>query len=37
VGEARGRHPWGSVISVDGGVHLSLTSEAIKELPPVPF
>jgi hypothetical protein len=29
--------PWGSVISLDGGVHLSLTSEAIKELPPVPF
>jgi hypothetical protein len=29
--------PWGSVTGVDGGVHLSLTSEAIKELPPVPF
>jgi hypothetical protein len=29
--------PWSSVTSLDGGVHLSLTSEAIKELPPVPF
>jgi sporulation protein YlmC with PRC-barrel domain len=29
--------PWASVTSLDGGVHLSLTSEAIKELPPVPF
>jgi sporulation protein YlmC with PRC-barrel domain len=29
--------PWGSVTSVDGGVHVSLTSEAIKGLPPVPF
>jgi sporulation protein YlmC with PRC-barrel domain len=29
--------PWGSVTGLDGGVHLSLTSEAIKELPPVPF
>jgi hypothetical protein len=29
--------PWGSVTSLDGGVHLSLTSAAIKELPPVPF
>ncbi len=29
--------PWGSVTSLDGGVHLSLTSEAIKELPPVAF
>jgi hypothetical protein len=29
--------PWGSVTSLDGGVHLSLTSEAIKELPAVPF
>jgi hypothetical protein len=29
--------PWGSVTSLDGGVHLNLTSEAIKELPPVPF
>jgi hypothetical protein len=29
--------PWGTVTSLDGGVHLSLTSEAIKELPPVPF
>jgi hypothetical protein len=29
--------PWGSVTSLDGGVHLSLTSEAIKELPPVSF
>jgi hypothetical protein len=28
--------PWGSVTSLDGGVHLNLTSEAIKELPPVP-
>jgi hypothetical protein len=27
--------PWGSVTSLDGGVHLSLTSEALKELPPV--
>jgi PRC-barrel domain len=27
--------PWGSVTSLDGGVHLSLTSEAIKELPAV--
>jgi sporulation protein YlmC with PRC-barrel domain len=27
--------PWGSVTSLDSGVHLSLTSEAIKELPPV--
>ncbi len=29
--------PWGSVTSLDGGVHLSLTSEAIKKLPEVPF
>jgi sporulation protein YlmC with PRC-barrel domain len=29
--------PWGSVTSLEGGVHLSLTSEAIKELPPVPI
>jgi hypothetical protein len=29
--------PWASVTSLDGGVHVSLTSEAIKELPPVPF
>jgi hypothetical protein len=29
--------PWNSVTSLDGGVHVSLTSEAIKELPPVPF
>jgi PRC-barrel domain len=29
--------PWGSVTSLDGGVHLSLTSEAIKDLPPVSF
>jgi sporulation protein YlmC with PRC-barrel domain len=29
--------PWGSITSLDGGVHLSLTSEAIKKLPPVPF
>jgi hypothetical protein len=29
--------PWGSVTGLDGGVHLSLTSEAIKELPPVSF
>ena len=29
--------PWGSVTSFDDGVHLSLTSEAIKELPPVSF
>jgi hypothetical protein len=29
--------PWGSVTSLDGGVHLSMTSEAIKELPPVSF
>jgi sporulation protein YlmC with PRC-barrel domain len=29
--------PWSSVTSLDGGVHLSLTSEAIKELPVVPF
>jgi sporulation protein YlmC with PRC-barrel domain len=29
--------PWGSVTSVDGGVHVSLTSEAIKELPEVPL
>ncbi len=29
--------PWGSVTGLDGGVHLSLTSEAIKELPAVPF
>jgi sporulation protein YlmC with PRC-barrel domain len=29
--------PWGSVTSLDGGVHVSLTSEAIKELPAVPF
>jgi hypothetical protein len=28
--------PWGSVTDVDGGVHLSLTSEAIKGLPAVP-
>jgi sporulation protein YlmC with PRC-barrel domain len=29
--------PWDSVTNLDGGVHLSLTSEAIKELPPIPF
>jgi hypothetical protein len=29
--------PWGSVTNLDGGVHLSLTSEAIKELPAIPF
>jgi sporulation protein YlmC with PRC-barrel domain len=29
--------PWGSVTSLDGGVHVSLTSEAIKGLPAVPF
>jgi sporulation protein YlmC with PRC-barrel domain len=29
--------PWGSVTSLDGGVYLNLTSEAIKELPAVPF
>ena len=29
--------PWGSVTSLDGGVHLNLTREAIKELPPVSF
>jgi PRC-barrel domain len=29
--------PWVSVISLDGGVHTSLTSEAIKKLPPIPF
>ena len=28
--------PWDSVTSLDGGLHLSLTSEAIKELPAVP-
>ena len=28
--------PWDSVTSLDGGVHLSLTSEEIKELPAVP-
>jgi sporulation protein YlmC with PRC-barrel domain len=29
--------PWDSVTNLDGGVHLSLTSEAVKELPPVPY
>jgi sporulation protein YlmC with PRC-barrel domain len=29
--------PWGSVASLDGGVHVSLTREAIKGLPAVPF
>jgi PRC-barrel domain protein len=29
--------PWDSVTNVAGGVHLSLTSEAIKGLPSVPF
>jgi sporulation protein YlmC with PRC-barrel domain len=29
--------PWGSVTSLEGGVYLNLTSEAIKELPAVPF
>jgi sporulation protein YlmC with PRC-barrel domain len=29
--------PWDSVTNVDGGVHLRLTSEAIKELPTVPL
>jgi sporulation protein YlmC with PRC-barrel domain len=29
--------PWGSVTNVDGGIHVSLSSEAIKELPAVPF
>jgi hypothetical protein len=29
--------PWGSVTSLDGGIHVSLTSKAIEELPPVPF
>jgi hypothetical protein len=28
--------PWSAVTSLDGGVHLSMTSEAIKKLPPVP-
>jgi sporulation protein YlmC with PRC-barrel domain len=40
-GHLWGKHevaiPWGSVTSLDGGVHLSLTSEAIKELPPIPL
>ena len=27
--------PWGSVTSLDGGVYLSLTSEAIKGLPAI--
>jgi hypothetical protein len=35
VGETRVAIPWDSVTSLEGGVHLSLTSEAIKELPPV--
>jgi sporulation protein YlmC with PRC-barrel domain len=38
-GHLWGKHevaiPWASVTSLDGGVHLSLTSEAIKELPAV--
>jgi sporulation protein YlmC with PRC-barrel domain len=29
--------PWGSVTSLDRGVHLNLTSEAVKELPAIPF
>jgi sporulation protein YlmC with PRC-barrel domain len=29
--------PWESVTSLDDGVRLNLTSEVIKELPPVPF
>jgi sporulation protein YlmC with PRC-barrel domain len=29
--------PWDSVTSLDGGVHVTLTSEAIKELPAVFF
>jgi PRC-barrel domain len=29
--------PWGSVTSLDGGVHLNLTREGIKELPSVSF
>jgi sporulation protein YlmC with PRC-barrel domain len=29
--------PWDSVTNLDGGVHVSLTSEAIKELPPIPL
>ncbi len=29
--------PWGSVTGLDGGVHVNLTSEAIKELPAVLF
>jgi sporulation protein YlmC with PRC-barrel domain len=29
--------PWDSVAKLDGGVYLNLTSEAIKELPAVPF
>jgi PRC-barrel domain len=29
--------PWGSVTSLDGGVHLNLTREAIKELPSASF
>jgi hypothetical protein len=29
--------PWDSVAGLDGGVQRSLTSEAIKELSPVPF
>jgi sporulation protein YlmC with PRC-barrel domain len=29
--------PWGSVTTIDGGVHLNLTSEAIKGLPDVSF
>ena len=40
-GHLWGKHevaiPWASVTSLDGGVHLNLTSEAIKKLPPVPF
>ena len=29
--------PWDTVTNFDGGVYLSLTSDAIKELPAVPF
>jgi PRC-barrel domain len=29
--------PWSSVTGLDGGVHLSLTSDAIKKLPPTPL
>ena len=33
MGKREAAIPWSSVTSLDNGVHLSLTSDAVKELP----